>query len=92
MAGSSEAGCSAGWVWEGNGNAGSWELQQVGLKQPVFAAATFSTLLRAEQSPLCCHHISRVCELSRCKDAFAGTTVKVHLTFVLNDHSSLVCP
>lgn len=64
MAGSSEAGCSAGWVWEGKGNAGSWELQQVGLKQPVFAAATSSTFLRAEQSPLCCYHVNRVCELT----------------------------
>lgn len=47
-----------------NGNVGSWELQQVGLKQPVFAAAASSTLLRAEQSPWCCYQSRRGCELS----------------------------
>lgn len=61
MAGSSEAGCSAGRVWERNGSVGSWELR---LKQPVFAAATSSALVWAEQSPLCCYRSRSGCELS----------------------------
>lgn len=88
MAGSSEAGCSAGWVWQGNGNAGSWELQQVGFKQLVFAAA--SSALCSGQSRAPCAAAGWVSCL-RVQDAFAGTALKVHLAFVLNDHSNLLC-